>query len=77
MLRLISPGTKVWIAKDIVGTVAQICIQSNNFTQYQIVWWDGRKRNAEWLNEHEVTPQSVNQPPHTQIGFTTEKEPTT
>ncbi len=22
---------------------------------YQVVWWDGRKRNAEWVSEVELT----------------------
>lgn len=47
-------GSKVAIADGIPAVISSISIEEGCRIQYQCVWWDGRVRRSEWLNEFEV-----------------------
>lgn len=57
-LMVLPPGSPVEIgvgADRIRADVTAVCIYPHNI-QYQVVWWDGRTRKQEWVNDHEVLP---------------------
>ena len=58
-------GSTVILDSDIKGTILQICIGNEEAISYEIVWWDGNKRNKEWFQEFEIG--MCDQP--MQIGF--------
>lgn len=67
----IAPGDACWIG-EIECVVNQVCVRdggpSGYSVQYQVVWWSGRERRCEWVDEHEVKPISPNGP-FLKIGF--------
>lgn len=46
---IISPGSEA-----IEGLITGIMIRPGSSVSYQCVWWDGRTRGEEWLEELEV-----------------------
>jgi hypothetical protein len=64
------PGTSVLVgigADAIRAEVLQSCISAHGL-QYQCVWWDGRTRRVEWMEDFEVQPiDEVSE--KTRIGF--------
>lgn len=54
---------------EITAEITAILILSNGI-QYQVVWWDGRLRKCEYLNEAEIQGTT----PKQQIGFRNAEE---
>ena len=68
----ILPCSSVVMLGDISAIITAICITGTN-VQYKIVWWDGRKRYEEWVNEYEI---NKNNNKKVNIGFKTTNEKT-
>lgn len=56
-LQTLAPGARCSITvaggKDVPGIVAGVAVYSGRIT-YQVIWWDGKIRREEWLEEFEV-----------------------
>lgn len=65
---LFALGTQVQIGsdRDIDGEIIGINI-TNDGAQYQVAWWNGRTRQAEWLYPQEIMP--VDSAGRMKIGF--------
>lgn len=66
-LLVFRPGAKVVVGEKITGTVVGVSIGGLGVT-YQVAWWDGNCRRAEWLNADEVMADTCVQP-FVGIGF--------
>ncbi len=63
MREIIPPGTAVLMGSSddlLVGRVVEVLMDGVNVchVQYKVVWWDGRTRRSEWLEESEVAPRT-------------------
>ena len=76
-VNLIAPGSTVMIGTNekIEATVSSIAIGANNRVLYECVWWSGRTRNEQWLEECEVKIRPSDYQ-HLQVGFGSIDEPT-
>ncbi len=54
MIELIQVGSPVTVGEDIRATITGIAIDAKCRLTYQCVWWDGRTRKNEWLEQFEV-----------------------
>ena len=52
-MKVYRPGTTINLKDDLEGTIIAVNIARHQ-VQYQVVWWDGRARKAEWLSDFEV-----------------------
>lgn len=67
MVYPIGARVRIGIGNDqFVGEVLAIAIYAHNI-QYQVAWWNGRARSAEWLEDLEVQP--VGDAAKASIGF--------
>jgi hypothetical protein len=65
---VIAPGTAVTLDHGRVeALVAQTCIRMGRSVWYQVVWWNGPDRKAEWVEADEVTPAARGRP--LRVGF--------
>ena len=48
-------GSPVTLSDDIPARITSISIDENCRITYQCVWWNGRTRTSEWLEQFEVT----------------------
>lgn len=62
-------GSILTLTSDILVTVVAICIKGGAVT-YQCVWWDGRQRRCEWIEECEIV---YRERPTQRIGFKTKE----
>jgi len=53
LLWVLSVGTKVTI-NEVPAEVNAVSIYSDDHIEYRVVWWDGRKRVAEWVKSTEI-----------------------
>lgn len=61
------PGSRVTVGDKIPGTVLEVSIGAAGVC-YEVSWWDGNNRFAEWLAAEEVRP-SADHAPIMPIGF--------
>ena len=57
-LMVFQPGTPVALGGEddgVPATVLAVAIYSHNI-QYQVVWWSGRSRTVEWVEDFEIAP---------------------
>lgn len=54
MIEVFMPGSPVLLEDKLPAIVTQICIKDKKNIQYQCVWWSGRERKCEWLEQIEV-----------------------
>lgn len=66
---IIRPGDDCWVGsrKDAIpGKVVEVSIKAATgcefSIQFRVIWWDGRTRKSEWLEDIEVEPISPNGP---------------
>ncbi len=50
---VLRPGTKCLIDKS-AAMVRQVSISANDHVMYELVWWKGGDRVAQWVEEFEV-----------------------
>lgn len=67
-IEIIAPGSDVTIGKDVRALVLQVAIKRGSRVEYEVAWWDGRRRVTDWLLDTEVSadPSAVN---HHTVGF--------
>ena len=54
-MRVYEPGTIVNIRyTPFKGRILKVCIYSEDYVKYQIVWWKDEERKVEWLNYNEI-----------------------
>lgn len=63
---VLKPGQKVKINEEIPGVINRVSINRNNHVVYEVIWWDGRQRCAEWFVAQDFI---VTQKEETKIGF--------
>jgi hypothetical protein len=51
----------------IEGVVKAVCVRDGNQVTYEVVWWNGRARQVEWLMAGEVVWTPTDKP--LRIGF--------
>lgn len=73
MLKVVCPGQKVQLGGGVPATVLAVSVGTGDRVQYRVVWWDGRNRRDEWLEECEV---DANGAARTPIGFLPAKDGT-
>ncbi len=61
------PGTAVLMDQDIRACVAQVSIRERGAIQYQVTWWDSRRRQCEWVEPHEIRPMDASK--ELRVGF--------
>ncbi len=59
-------GATVKIANELTGVVTAISIRAYQ-NLYEVVWWDGKTRKCEWLQDVEL--KAVSGEPQLRIGF--------
>ena len=52
---IVEPGSRVRIAGDIEATVCRVSIAPGPHVTYEVAWWNGRTRQCQWLETHELT----------------------
>lgn len=53
-MKLYPVGSKAIIGGDIEAKIVEIIIGANKSIRYKCVWWNGRTRTSEWLDECEI-----------------------
>jgi hypothetical protein len=67
-LGVIAPGTAVTLADGrIEAVVSQACVRMGRSVWYQVIWWDGSSRKAEWVEADEVSAAVRSRP--LRLGF--------
>lgn len=49
-------GTKVLLAGEgrMPAEITAICIRHSEYMTYECVWWNGQKREVEWITPNEI-----------------------
>lgn len=61
------PGTVVTLAGGIPAQITAVQIWEGGHLVYQVAWWSGRERHAEWLEPREIQIGAGHKP--ARIGF--------
>jgi hypothetical protein len=62
---VIAYGTDVTIGGGVKGVITAVCMRGTRIT-YEVTWWDGATRRAEWMDAIEVNTESTSRQ---KIGF--------
>ena len=54
-IEVMQVGSLITLSDDIPARITGIAIDEKCRITYQCVWWDGRTRKSEWLEQFEVT----------------------
>lgn len=68
-IEVMQVGSPVTLADDIPARITSIKIDDKCRISYECVWWNGQTRNAEWLEQFEVTRTDETQ--RMTVGFLT------
>lgn len=67
-IMVLRPGQSITLTDGISAIIDEVSIGASGRIQYLCVWWAGRERKREWINDFEIR-RSVSAGDYISIGF--------
>lgn len=67
-LSVLCVGQPVTIGGGITALISAVLIRSDHVS-YEVAWWDGRMRKAEWFPRDQIDPIRANETLNVRCGF--------